>query len=308
MFNRNQGCLTWVVIGLVVVVVVGGITSIRIVDQAKTCAVLRLGKVIGAAEPGLHFVSPFITKYDCFRSQQTLYQTSKDAIGDADYVDYPVEIKTSDGQTAFVEFNIGFHVDAENVEFVRSDVASTMDQVNTRVIANFGRSVPRDVAPEFTAESLYGVGRVDFEKKVGEQLEVIFASRGITMDSFSLRDVNFNPDYENAIEQQQIAREYIQTAQFQAESAVYEAQREAELAKGAAQATIERAKGNAEAVRINAAAEAEAIRLRGAALRENPEILKLEFINALDKANWMLIPWEDVQPFLPLEDTDLSAE
>lgn len=286
---------------LILFILLMAVTGWRTVDQAETCAVLELGRLVDHAGPGFHIVKPLITNYDCFQTQQTLYQTVVDAQGDADFLDTPVEIKTSDGQTATVEFNIAFHIEPDNVEFVRSKIASNMTEVNTRVVANFGRSVPRDIAPQFTAESLYGIGRIEYERIVREELVGIFLIRGVTLDSFELRDVNFKEDYEKTINDQQIAREKIQTAQFEADAAVYKAQENVALAKGQAEATIERAKGDAESLLINARAEAESIALRGLALRDNPVVLKLEFIQNLATANWMMIPWEDMQAFLPLE-------
>ena len=104
---------------LVIMVLIMAFTGWRTVDQAESCAVLELGAVVGHAGPGFHIVKPLITNYDCFQTQQTLYQTVVEAKGDADFLDTPVEIKTSDGQTATVEFNIAFHIEPDNVEFVR---------------------------------------------------------------------------------------------------------------------------------------------------------------------------------------------
>lgn len=266
--------------------------SVRVVDQGEACAVIRLGRVVGSAEPGLHIVMPFVTSYDCYRSQQTLYQTAQAMTGNADFLDVPVEIKTGDGQTAEVLANTIFRIPPENVEFIRTQVGNNMEEVVRRVIANYSRSVPRSLAPSYTATELYGAGRNEYSVEIFDSLAQHFDENGVELISFEIRDINFDPSYEQTIEDQQIARERIEKAQFEAQSAVFEAQRVAELAKGEAQATIERARG-----------EAEAIRVRGEALRENPSVLQLEFVQQLSSSQWMMVPWDQVQGLLPLQTT-----
>lgn len=296
---REYGWMGLTVAAMVVLLVI--FTAVAIVDQNETCAIVTLGSVTGEARTGFNLKWPLITGYDCYNRQPVVYQTVKDGVGDADFLDFPVEIKTSDGQTAFVEFNLTFHVDPENVIQVRSSVANDMRSLVTRVVANFSRSLPRDLGAHYSASSLYTAGRVDYGNEIENELRPLFAQYGVTLDQFELRDINFDDAYETAIENQQIARENIETAQFQAEQAVFDANRTAELARGDADAAIEHARGEAESTRINAAAEADAIALRGEALEQYPTVLQLNFIEALNSANWMLIPWEQIQPFLPLE-------
>ncbi len=295
--------ITWGSIALIVVMVilVGFFVFGKTVDTNETCAIVTLGKVSGIAGTGWNFRVPFITGFSCYNRQSVVYQTTDGAQGDADYLDFPVEIKTSDGQTANIEFNLSFHVDPENVIKVRSTVANDMRSLVTRIVANFSRSIPRDLSAKYSASTLYGIGRVDYGNEIEDLLIPLFSEYGVTLDEFELRDINFDEDYEVAIEQQQIARENIETAQFQAQQAEYEADRTAVLARGEADAEIQRARGDAEALRINAAAQADAINLTGAALEQNPLVLQLNFIESLESANWMLVPWEQIQPFLPLE-------
>ena len=91
---------------------------------------MRFGNVVGEARPGMQMVNPFNHKV-CYPAQSVLFQTAGDINGDgrvdsqADYSDFPVEIKTLDGQSAMVEFNLKFHVEPACASVIRSDVAST---------------------------------------------------------------------------------------------------------------------------------------------------------------------------------------
>lgn len=301
MFGKNAGkVVTLFVVAVLALVGIG--SSIRIVDAKEVCAITQLGTVTGAARTGFQLVTPFITNLDCYPRQVNVYQAAQDAQGQTDFLDYPVEIKTGDGQTAHLDFNVSFYVpDGESAVNIRKGVASDIDTLVNRVIAIYARSVPRDLGPQFTAEELYGTGRAEYEQLIEDELRKIYADYDVELDRFVLRDINFSPEYEASIEAQQIARERIETEGFNALAAVETANGVAATAKGEADAEIERAKGYAEALRIKSAADAEAIRLKGEALRINPQVLNLEFIQALPSSNWMMIPWDQVAPYMPVD-------
>jgi regulator of protease activity HflC (stomatin/prohibitin superfamily) len=279
------------------------VPSIRIVDQSKACAIVSLGNVKGMARTGFQLVTPWVTSLDCFSAQVTMYQTGDNENKKADYWDYPVEIKTSDGQTAFALFNVTYHVDPENVIYIRSDVARNEDTLMERVVANYARSATRNLAVNYTATGLYTSERSKYETNVRETIRIEFARFGVTLDDFTLRDINFSEEFENAIEQQQVEKERIETENFRAQAAVYEAQAAVEKSKGEAASNIERAKGEAEAIRLKASADADALRFIAEALQMNPSLLQYEFIKALHTANWFMIPWEQMQGLLPLPPT-----
>lgn len=300
MYNNRKPYGLIAIIVVAVLLLGGLVPSIRIVDANETCAITVLGDVVGEAKTGFQLVKPYITSLDCYPRQVNVYSTAQNAEGDTDYTDYPVEIKTADGQTAYVEFNVSWSVPHGNAVQIRSEVAANVKDLVSRVIGNYARSVPRDLGPQFTAEQLYGVGRTDYEKIISEELALIYADYGVVLDRFVLRDINFDPDYETAIEAQQIARERIETEGYNADAAVNTARGVAAAAKGQADAEIQLAIGYAESVRIRAAADAEAMELRGEALQNNPQILNLEFIEALESANWMMVPWDEIQGYLPV--------
>ena len=290
--ERGQSNATLAVWALVIALTLTLLFSARVVDQSKTCAIVVLGDVKGEAKTGFQLVAPLVTSLDCYSRQVTVYQTGSEQNKAADYWDYPVEIKTGDGQTALASFNVSYHVEQKNVLLIRSFVATDADDLKERIIANYARSIPRDIAPQFTATDLYTTGRTRFEQLVKEQLRVKFAEFGVTLDDFTLRDINFSEAYEGAIESQQIAKENIETEKYNSEAAIY-----------TAQSAIEKAKGAAEAVKIAAEAEAYALKMKAEAIKNDPALLQLEFIQALKTAQWMMVPWDQVQGLLPLAPT-----
>ena len=284
------------VIGLIVVLV-----GFRTVDQGETCVKVRFGEVVGVAPTGVSWANRLIVKYRCYPSRGIMYQTAANAQGDADFMDYHITANTDDGQKVEVTANVVFHVEPEQVEFVYSEVGQHVREVKTRVVANYTRSYVRNIVPSYEAIDLYTSGRVNFEAQVRDELRAQFAEYGVTLDEFSLRAITFDTDYAQVLEDKQVALERVNVREYEAQQAKFEADRAAELARGEADAAIERARGDAEAAVLSAKAEAEAIALRGKALEEYPEVLQLNFIKNLSTAQWLMLPSDGIQQFLPLD-------
>jgi regulator of protease activity HflC (stomatin/prohibitin superfamily) len=308
---------TWVLGFIVAVALIVGIFSIRIIDIGKSCAWVRFGKVYGEAVPGFQFVNMF-NHAVCYPRQSILFQTAADVNGDgkvdsqADYYDFPVEIKTSDGQSAMLEFNLKWHVEPQCAVTIRTNIASNTNDLVMRVVNNFSRSIPRDIAPNYSATELYGQQRVDYENdiRIGvlatenrpeiKGLTSIFASECVVLDEFILRDINFDPAYEQVMENKQIEMENVTVQRHVAEQAVENAKATVTNAKANADAAIEAARGQAETTRLIAIAEAEAMRVKGQSLQDYPEMISLKFFDALTTSNWSLVPWSAVQGYLPI--------
>ena len=304
MKERGQGYLGAIItfaILAVLIVIVGWLGWFRTVDQGETCVVTRLGKVVDVAPVGVSWAFRGTHKYSCYPSRAIMYQAAQDAIGDADYVDYPIGANTSDGQKVEITANVSFHIDPENVMEVYTVVGRNMNEVKTRIIANHTRSTIRNIVPSYQALDLYTSGRVQMEAEVREALGATFSEYGVTLDDFRLRSIIFDADYAQVLEDKQVALERVRVKEYEAQQAEFEADRAAELARGQADAVIEKARGDAEARVVNAKAEAEAITLKGQALQANPEILSLEFIQNLSTSQWLAIPWENLEPFIPLD-------
>ena len=284
MNNSGEGRGAWVfsVIGvLAVLTLIFCLFGIRVVDQSETCTRTRLGTVIGVETSGLKIINPLTTKLDCYQASATFFQTGENENKDADYWDYMVEIKTQDGQTGSLSFNILYRINPEHVVRIRREIAQNKNDFAEKVIANFARSIPRNIAAKYDAEGLYGGKRVDYSTEVEDALRIEYEQLGAELISFELRDVQFNPAYEEAIENQQIEEERVTTAQNQAEQQKYVAEGKVTESRGKAQSEIEEAKGYAEAAVIKAEADAKSLELIAKALSNNPDLLTYEYIQKL---------------------------
>jgi len=268
--------------------------------------VVRFGGLTGQVfEPGLHWKTPFIDKIIPVSTVVQSYETSDDpSLSNADYRDYPVTAQTVDGQQIQVKYTVLFRIPASDAVPIVQNVGFPQEVVENVVKAH-SRNLARLWAQGYTAEELFsGEGIFKYEDQVSEALISKFTPYGVILDDFLVRKVDFGDDYVNAIEEQQIAQEAIETAKYQSEAAEYEKERQIRLAEAEAERTKLLAEADAERQRLLSDSEAYGIESRGVTLREYPEVVQWEFVRNLQDVQWGFLPSEGVSPFLPVPSLD----
>jgi len=258
----------------------------------EACAVTRFGAISGEQGPGLHLKIPFIDRYRCFRTASTFYEVLEEGGrgSNADFLDSPVDGVTHDGQPLTITFNLRYRIPRANVSNIYATIGRTMPQINERVVKFHARTIARQQVQKYTSAQLYSGDLDVVSQSMAKILGPRFEESGIVLEYFELKRPRFQPEYEQAIEAKQIAREQIETRANEAKAAEQEALRVANLAQGDADAELIRARG-----------EAQAISLRGQAVRDNPEIISLNYIEALKTVNWAILDGESVTPCLTLQ-------
>jgi regulator of protease activity HflC (stomatin/prohibitin superfamily) len=293
-----------IVIVVVFVVLILASSSYVQVEYGTVGLVTRFGAVTGRVlRPGLNWKIPLIESVLAYRTQEIVYQTVEEGESQADYVDFPTDTTTADGQQIILKYSIRFRIDPQKVGWIANNIGSEGDVVE-KVVKFHSRILARNIPKEYAALDLYTGNILEVQEQFEEQLAPLFVEKGIILDSFGLRKIEFTEDYKQAVEQKQIEAETVTTEQHRAEQATYQAQAKVELAKGEAQSTIERAKGDAEKVKLLAEAEAEAIQIKGEALAKYPAIIQLRFVESLSdpegKVTWGIMPPGSFVPFLNL--------
>ena len=290
-----------VVIALVFVVLVIGLAYTP-VGYGTVTLISRFGGLTGEVfEPGLHWRIPFIDRVVVIPTVVQSYETSDDpGLSGADYRDYPVTAQTTDGQQIDIKYTVLFRIaPGEAVKIVQN--VGRPREVVENVVKAHSRNLTRLWAQNYTAENLYsGEGIFSYEEAVREALEQEFKKYGVSLDDFLVRKVDFNNEYIEAIEQQQIAQEAIETAKYQADAAEYEKERQIRLAEAEAERTKLLAGADAERQRLLADAEAYSIEARGEALQKFPEVVQWEFVRNLQSVQWGILPGEGLTPLIPL--------
>jgi len=275
-----------VVLAVVVLLIVGTLLDALVTTPAGHVRVVtEFGRVTGRVlTPGLSVKTPFIQGTVKLSTQETVYETAPAAKveGDksqADYVDYQVDTNTSDGQRVDVAFSVKYAVDKDMAPWVVENLGGQND-VNEKIVKFHSRILARMVPRGFTAAELYtGDGVERAQSQIAERLQEEFAPKGVRLIDFGIREVAFEQDYMDAVEQKQIEKERVTAEEYKAEQAEWQKK-----------ATITEAEG-----------EAEAIKIKAAALKDNPDIVELRFVEVLAEQNIevMILP-SNMLPFLNL--------
>jgi regulator of protease activity HflC (stomatin/prohibitin superfamily) len=261
------------------------------VDAGEACVVRRFGDVRRTLSPGLHMKIPFAENTVCFSTRSLVYEVVDEASGsNADYVDFLVDGVTVDGQPLSVTYTVRFHIDTDQVDYVYSNIARNMDQVTERVVKFHSRSEVRQVVNTKTAEQLYLGGLDSVSVEIEDILRPLFAESGVTLDFFEIKRPNFSDEYEQAIEDKQIAIEQADRK----ENEIQVAQQEAERLKTEAQ-------GEADAQVIRAQGDADSLKIRAEAYNENPVLVTIEYYEALQQVSWAIFGADGgANPIIPI--------
>jgi regulator of protease activity HflC (stomatin/prohibitin superfamily) len=252
-----------------------------VVVQAGNVRVLtQFGRTVGVTfHPGIHLKIPFVQNTINYSTRQVTYETGDTPeTSMANYPDLAVDTTSSDGQQVQLKFTVRFAIDGQQAEWILNNIG-TMGDLVEKVVKTEARSYARNIPKKYTAAQLYSEQVFDVQEELGNTLRPIFEANGIILDEFLLRKIDFTEEYFNVLEDKQIAEERIVVEQN----------------------VLEQEKIRKEQAIIQAEAEARQIEIKGEALKENPEIIQLEFIQKLSpNITWGILPGEGIIPFLDL--------
>lgn len=237
-----------IVAGLIGLSVLGG--SFYTIDEGVRGVVLRNGKVVGTAEPGLGFKFPVIdtVKKIDVQSQARVYEK--------------VMVYSKDQQNATLQVSVSYRLAGDQVEKIYAEYGGEENLV-ARVL---DRQVPEEVKNVFG--KFAAVTAIQDRARLGIEIQAAIQKATnnnlLIVESVQLENIDFSDVYEKSIEQRMLA-----------EVEVQKVQQNAEREKVQAEIKVIQAKADADAVRLQGDAEAHAINARGKALRDNPGLVDL---------------------------------
>lgn len=252
---------------------------------------------------GLHFIVPVLeneVKYPIY--WQTYTMSNKPDEG-AKAGDDSIRARTSDGQEVRLDASIIFRINYEQVVTLHIDWQNRYIEDLVRPVI---RGLVRTQVSQFQAREVNSSARRDLEATLDRMLNAEFASKGLVLDQFLLRDITFTDEYAAAIEQKQIAQEGMERTQHEAQQVRNLAEGERDKLKTEAEGRkakiVVEAEGEAQAILLRAEAQAKALQLIAEAIDENPDLLTYEYIQKLSpNIRAMLIP-NNAPLLLPLPD------
>lgn len=235
-------------IGLIALVILGG--SFYTIDAGERGVILRNGKVVGTAEPGLSFKLPIIdsVKEITVQTQARVYEK--------------VMVYSRDQQSAELFISVNYRLPADQVQTIYTEYGGK-DGVVTRML---DRQVPEEVKNVFGRFNAVTAiqERERLSKEVQEAIQKATTNPVLIVESVQIENIDFSEAYEQSIEQRMLAEVEVQKVQ-------QNAQRE----KVQAEIAVIQAKAEADAVKLKGDAEAHAINARGRALAQNPALVEL---------------------------------
>lgn len=227
---------------IVAVLVFFGIVTVavstEIVDTGERGVRVRLGEVVGGALPeGLYFNTPFVTHIQTMDIKTQKVESTSNTF-------------TKDVQQANIEAVLNYSLDGESVPNLYRTVGYAYED---KIIKPAVEGALKGVFGQFEAVDVVS-NRQTVADKVGEALKIALAPRGIVVENFTLANIDFTDEFEQAVEAKVVA---VQAA-ARAKNVTVQIQEEANQKI------------------IAAKAEAESMRIRSEALQQNQNLIGYE--------------------------------
>lgn len=205
---------------------------------------------------GTHVIAPLIqsaTQYDVRTQTYTMSGIHDEGEKKGDDAIYALSL---DGQTVKLDVSIRYHLEPDKVWQVHQLVGPSYLE---KIIRPEAQTVVRNLVARFTVTELYSSNREKIQQLMTEQMDKSLKRYDIVLDEVLVRNVSFSDAFSQAIEQKQVALQ-------EAERMKYVLLRE-------------EAEKNRKI--IAATGEAEAMRRRGQALKDNPQLMRYEYVQKL---------------------------
>jgi len=260
----------------IAVIVIGllGTTSYQQVDAGHRGILLTLGAVDEGTSyaEGAHIVIPIAQIVEQMSIQIQKYVSNTDSA-------------SKDLQSVSTEVTVNYRPDAGKVQIIYKELGVFYED---RIIKPAIEEVVKQVTAEYNAEELITL-RPLVKTGITEGITERLAEYNIVVTAISITDFQFSGGFSQAIE----AKVQMEQEALKAEREIAKKNAEAmqaekvalgqklsaiQIAEGVKQAAILEAEGRAQAILIVAEAEADRIELLATAIRNNPDLLTLEFI------------------------------
>jgi len=250
-----------IVIGAILVVAWFAFTACTVVIDAGYRGVV-FSKASGfndrVLDEGIHFVVPVLWEIYPYSVRSQTYTLGSKVMNPEAELDggLAVDALSSDGQTVTLHVSVRFHLDPEKVVQVHQDLGETYI---TKIIKPQVRSTVRDEANRYPSINIYSEDRQQLQENIQEELTNELAKNHIMVEEVLLRNVIFSAQFQDAIEQKQVAQQEALRMDYVVRKQEQEKLKTIIIAEGEAQAT----------------------QLKGQALASYPELVQWEYVHNL---------------------------
>ncbi|MEN9221623.1 MAG: prohibitin family protein [Thermostichus sp. BF3_bins_97] len=205
---------------------------------------------------GLHLLLPVVETPIFYDVRTQTYTMASQRSESQSLGDDALKVLSADGQQITLDVSVRFRLDPAKVSHLHQTIGPSYVD---KVIRPEVRTVMRNELALHRAIAVFSEEREEIQDNVEQQLSSIFAENDLILQNVLLRNVRFSDQFQTAIEQKQIAEQEKERERFLVEKAELEKQRVVVLAEG----------------------EAQSIQLQGEALKQNPEVVQLDYVRKL---------------------------
>jgi prohibitin 2 len=258
--ERSSRAGTWAVaVGVLVIVLLVLAFCTRVVPAGYRGVVFR--RTAGGVLPksyseGLVLVWPGVDDLTLYEVRSRTYTMSIAPMEGEIAGDDSLRGLTKDGQQVSLDISLRYHPDPETVWKLHREVGT--DYV-AKIIRPQLSSDGRLAVSQFVADEVYSAKRREMQTIIADRVRAALANSYIVMDELLLRNVQFSPEFQTAIEQKQIAQQEAQRQQYVLKKEEQEKQRKI----------------------IEAQGDAKAIQLKAQALASQPLVIQYEYVQGI---------------------------
>lgn len=257
--NMTKNIGKYIMVGVIVLFLLVFLFKIYIVVDPGEKAVIfnkATGNLRVTPNEGFYFLIPLIEEPTIYDMKARTYTMSIAALEGEIKGDDSLQALTSDGQTVLLDISVRYHPDVDNLDKLHRRIG--VDYVN-KVLRPQVRSIVRMIVSEYPVLDVYSGKRMLIQSEIDKKLSDSLKKSYITCEEVLLRNVQFSRDFQQAIENKQIAQQEAQRMKYVLEKQEMEKTRKI----------------------IEATGEAESLRLKGKALADNPLLIQYEYVKLL---------------------------
>ncbi|MCF2972020.1 prohibitin family protein [Synechococcus sp. Nb3U1] len=259
--NFDPSTLSWIPLvgGALVLILLATVLQCLLVVPAGARAVVfnsLTGLKLQPLGEGLHLLLPVIETPILYDVRTQTYTMASQRSESQSLGDDALKVLSADGQQITLDVSVRFRLDPAKVSHLHQTIGPSYVD---KVIRPEVRTVMRNELALHRAIAVFSEEREEIQENVEQQLSSIFAENDLILQNVLLRNVRFSDQFQTAIEQKQIAEQEKERERFLVEKAELEKQRVVVLAEG----------------------EAQSIQLQGEALKQNPEVVQLDYVRKL---------------------------
>jgi len=262
LFGRGPNSLIKIlipsVIGLIIVAFLI-MNSVKIVDAGNRGVLLNFGAVdiSRSLDEGIHFVVP--VRDNVVQMEVRTQRITEDTVS-----------ASQDLQDVSTQVALNFHVDPDSAQVLFRQLGPAYAD---RVIIPAIQESVKQVTARFNAEELI-TQRESVKTEIEQQIRGRLAAYNILVDTISITEFEFSPEFVVAVEAKVAAQQRALQAQNELQRIEIEAQQAEARAVGEQQANIARAEGVRQSNVLQAQGEAQAITTIDEQLRQSPSYLE----------------------------------